>query len=419
MQEYRRRLAAVLITAIGLGFVIMVVASLVPSTSPPAYAQTVFRRGQQGSEPAEEQKKKEAEETARREEEARKAEEARRRESEARAAREREAAERAERERLERETREAEQRRREAAERERRETEVRESPKVERVEQRPPAAATSSEPSEPPIFTPRTPESSSGRVQERIERSPAPTPFLRSGQKFERVRERPWPEPLRDYIPRYYPYDYEWYRYYHSFPPEREIIFIREEPQIVVIERPMPEPQSVQQPSGPATAGEPDAPDVPAITSPPAVAPDVLGHGLSMPTEVFVFWPGTAERAFEEIGRGWLHGDIRPIAHHVSPETDVRIFQNGTLSHTMKGSEFIELTEDAMHRLETTDFSIQILTRLDAKVFSKGMHKYVGPDGGNRETTVTYTLKKIADDWIIVEAGFAHPGLAIQSQPGG
>jgi len=124
-------------------------------------------------------------------------------------------------------------------------------------------------------------------------------------------------------------------------------------------------------------------------------------------TRPFVFREGTVERAFEEIGLGWHQSDIALIIGHVLPGIMIRIYQEGKFSHKISGEDFIQLTADAMERMQTEEFSVEILNRMPEKVFGVGMHRYIGPDGEKDRAFVTYTLKKIAGKWIIVEAGFS------------
>jgi hypothetical protein len=118
---------------------------------------------------------------------------------------------------------------------------------------------------------------------------------------------------------------------------------------------------------------------------------------------------GSADAALRDICLGWITGDPKLIKAHVRTNTPVRIYNRGKLSHKMTGREFLELTSDAVTRMETRDFRLKPLSFKNNKVYSSGVHTYVGKDELVRKTRLNYTLKKLGNVWTIVEVGYS-PG---------
>jgi hypothetical protein len=110
--------------------------------------------------------------------------------------------------------------------------------------------------------------------------------------------------------------------------------------------------------------------------------------------------------ATDDIRRAWLNGDFARLQSRLRDGDRVRIYLKGKYQYSVGGTDFAQMTRDAMTRIDTTAFELDRVTDLgEGRAFAAGKHTYVDPDKAKREVYVSYGLVKDGGRWKLAEAG--------------
>lgn len=114
----------------------------------------------------------------------------------------------------------------------------------------------------------------------------------------------------------------------------------------------------------------------------------------------------TLDDALAAIRQAWMNGDYGRLKSRLADKGRVRIFLKGKYKYAVDASDFSQMTQDAMKRIDTISFTLDRVKRLsDDRAFASGEHVYYDPDHVKHEVYVSYGLIKEDGRWRIVEAG--------------
>jgi hypothetical protein len=110
--------------------------------------------------------------------------------------------------------------------------------------------------------------------------------------------------------------------------------------------------------------------------------------------------------ALSDLRAAWMNGDLERFRARVAGEGRVRIYLRGAYKYSISNADFVQMTRDAMSRMDTTAFELDTKRLLaDGRAFVAGKHTYRDADGEKREVYVSYALQKEGGRWKVVEAG--------------
>jgi len=114
----------------------------------------------------------------------------------------------------------------------------------------------------------------------------------------------------------------------------------------------------------------------------------------------------TLDDAVAAIRQAWLNGDYGRLKSRLPDKGRVRIYLKGKYKYAIDATDFSQMTQDAMKRIDTISFTLDRIKSLsDDRAFASGKHVYYDPDRVKHEVYVSYGLTKEDSRWKIVEAG--------------
>jgi hypothetical protein len=124
----------------------------------------------------------------------------------------------------------------------------------------------------------------------------------------------------------------------------------------------------------------------------------------------------TLDDAIAEIRHAWMNGDYARLKSRLPEKGRVRIYLKGKYKYAVDASDFAQMTQDAMKRIDTTSFTLDRVKRLgDDRAFASGEHIYYDPDHVKHEVYVSYGLSREDGRWKIAEAGSSTEPIASHS----
>ncbi|MGC8862766.1 MAG: hypothetical protein ACP5R5_08320 [Armatimonadota bacterium] len=112
------------------------------------------------------------------------------------------------------------------------------------------------------------------------------------------------------------------------------------------------------------------------------------------------------DRALSDIRNAWLNGRSDLIARHVRGGRRVAVFLDGRYDYSVKTDDYVEMTTDALSEIQTVSFTWQtVKQRVDGAYTAFGRHIYRDSDGTTKSIYVSYTLRRIGDEYFIEEVG--------------
>ena len=84
------------------------------------------------------------------------------------------------------------------------------------------------------------------------------------------------------------------------------------------------------------------------------------------------------QATFGDIARTWTSGDVKPLRRHVrGSDTRLSVFLNRKYSYSIASGDFVQITRDALDRLQTTSFTFTRLRKAkNGDVTAYGTHVY-------------------------------------------
>jgi hypothetical protein len=117
--------------------------------------------------------------------------------------------------------------------------------------------------------------------------------------------------------------------------------------------------------------------------------------------------------AVEDLRKAWLNGDFERMKTRIRNDGKVRIYLRGKYKYSISAGDFVQMTRDAMSRIDTTSFELNAPQHLeDGRAFVSGKHTYRDPDGEKQEVYVSYVLERDGGRWKIIEAGSGSAAIA-------
>ncbi len=113
--------------------------------------------------------------------------------------------------------------------------------------------------------------------------------------------------------------------------------------------------------------------------------------------------PGLSQ-AITDIQLAFRSGDISLLERHVEATENLTILSRGHAPRTMKGSDYLDKTSDALPKMQTERFDLTHAQRMDDDTWSvSGTHAVRGANGKVQEFHIRFTLKKRDAGWYITQ----------------
>ena len=110
--------------------------------------------------------------------------------------------------------------------------------------------------------------------------------------------------------------------------------------------------------------------------------------------------------AVEDIKNAWLTGNSELLTRHIDPVGKLAIYLDGKYSYSLSGSDYRDMSLDAMSNISTTGFTVyKTEQRSDGAYTILAKHEFYDADKNLKVAYVSYTLTKTDSDWVIVAAG--------------
>ncbi len=107
--------------------------------------------------------------------------------------------------------------------------------------------------------------------------------------------------------------------------------------------------------------------------------------------------------ALNDLALYWEENDTRALRRRVLPDVAVAVFQGERHVYSLRQSDFLDLSRDALDRVTTLSFRFHaVRDRTDGLVNAYATHSYrVRSDGTTRTATARYTLVYVDGDWYV------------------
>ena len=115
--------------------------------------------------------------------------------------------------------------------------------------------------------------------------------------------------------------------------------------------------------------------------------------------------PGISE-VVADIEQAFVKGDCGLLERHIETKDSIRIYSRDRSNKTVKGSEYVGMTRDAMKDMKTVSYKLDHIQEAGRGTWSAaGIHVIKAENGDEKKFDVNFLLRKSGDRWIIVEAG--------------
>jgi len=112
------------------------------------------------------------------------------------------------------------------------------------------------------------------------------------------------------------------------------------------------------------------------------------------------------DAATEDLKAAWANGNMDLIARHIDPNAKVAVYMNGGYLYSLSGTDFSNMTRDAMKHIRTVSFTIdKVEQRSDGAYTLTGTHQFYDVNEKLKTVAVDFTLSQMGGKWIIVAAG--------------
>lgn len=110
--------------------------------------------------------------------------------------------------------------------------------------------------------------------------------------------------------------------------------------------------------------------------------------------------------ALSDIRMSWLDGRSNLIDNHVRNDQMIAVILDGKYDYSIEADDYIQMTYDAIDVTQTIKFTWErVRQRTDGAYTAFGKHTYRDSYGNEQTVYVSYTLKNIGSEYIIVEVG--------------
>jgi len=110
--------------------------------------------------------------------------------------------------------------------------------------------------------------------------------------------------------------------------------------------------------------------------------------------------------ALSDIRKAWLDGRADLVKNHVDSHQQIAVLLDGKYDYSVDGTDYTDMTTDAISQLHTISFTwLEVRERTDGDYTAFGKHVFQDDSSHNKTVYVSYTLKRIGHDFMIVEVG--------------
>ncbi len=112
------------------------------------------------------------------------------------------------------------------------------------------------------------------------------------------------------------------------------------------------------------------------------------------------------DSTLSDIRNAWLNGRSDLIANHVSINQIIAVLLDGSYNYSLDTGDYTQMTYDAIDATKTIAFTWRnVKQRTNGDYTAFGQHVYLDSYGNEQSVYVSYTLRQIGNDYIIVEVG--------------
>jgi hypothetical protein len=110
--------------------------------------------------------------------------------------------------------------------------------------------------------------------------------------------------------------------------------------------------------------------------------------------------------AVADIETAFLKGDAPLLERHIETRDSIRIYARDRSTKSVKGSEYFEMTRDAMKDMKTVSYHLDRIQPAGGGAWSaSGIHVLRAENGDEKRFEVNFVFRKTGDRWVIAEAG--------------
>jgi hypothetical protein len=112
------------------------------------------------------------------------------------------------------------------------------------------------------------------------------------------------------------------------------------------------------------------------------------------------------EGALQDIQDAWLTGRANLLTDRVESRQMIAVMLDGKYDYSVTGNDYAQMTVDAIQDVDTVNFTwdeVRQRTNGDFTAFAR--HTYRNASSRNQTTYVSYTLRRIGGEYMIVEVG--------------
>ncbi len=115
---------------------------------------------------------------------------------------------------------------------------------------------------------------------------------------------------------------------------------------------------------------------------------------------------GSIDKALSDIRTAWTQSEPDLLLSHVSDSSRIDVLLDGKYSYTLEGSDYRDMTRDAITGTETVGFVFDsVKKRGDDRVIAYARHTIDKIDGDRKIVYVSYELVRKSGEWIISQVG--------------
>jgi hypothetical protein len=117
--------------------------------------------------------------------------------------------------------------------------------------------------------------------------------------------------------------------------------------------------------------------------------------------------PGLAN-AVDELTETFQNGNVDALVSLIDPNVSIAMYARGHYKYSLNSNDFVDLTRDAVHSLQTVQFNLNYLHQRAPGIFcASGTQTYRAPDGSTRTVYVSYVLQDFGGEWTLTEVSTA------------
>jgi hypothetical protein len=116
--------------------------------------------------------------------------------------------------------------------------------------------------------------------------------------------------------------------------------------------------------------------------------------------------PAGLDAVTTDLTTGWTSNNVGLVIGHIDPNTQVAIYLNGNYLYSVSGTDYANMTRDAMKNIKTVSYTLDNMQqRSDGAYVLSGTHQFYDVNNNLKTVGVDFTVSPVGGKWIIVAAG--------------